>query len=288
MVMLGQGGATVGDALREVWHARDLLIALVTRDIKVRHKQASMGVAWAVLMPVLVVASGSLVRFAMTRVSGAPFSPTEVGAITVKALPWAFFVGVVNFSVASIVGNGNLVTKIYFPREVLPLSSVLTQGFDTAIGTVVLVLVLPFLGAQLSPQLLWVPLVIALMLLLATGLALLLSCANLFFRDVKYLAQVAVTFGIFFTPVFFEPAMLGSRGAALVMVNPVAPLVEALRLAVIEGHNLGAPLTVVRGGAEVLAWHPLYLVWSGALAVLGTAAALRMFHRLQYLFAERI
>ena len=123
---------------------------------------------------------------------------------------WSFFVGALGFATASLIGNSNLVTKIYFPREVLPLSSVAAQGFDTSIGLLTLVVILPFLGVRLHASFVWIPLLLFLLVTFTTGVSMFLSCANLFFRDVKYIVQVVLMFGIFFTPIFFEPAMLGT------------------------------------------------------------------------------
>ena len=93
-------------------------------------------------------------------------------------------------------------------------------------------------------------------MLFTTGVSLFLSCANLFFRDVKYIVQVVLMFGIFFTPIFFEPAMLGPKGAYLAMLNPLTGILEGLRLSVVEGHNLLEPLTVVVKGVPRVAWEP--------------------------------
>jgi ABC-type polysaccharide/polyol phosphate export permease len=274
--------------LREIWDARDLLFQFAARDIQIRYKQAVMGFAWALLMPMLIVGAGVIVRFAMAQVSGEHLDLSDLGGIAVKAVPWAFFVGAVGTATNSLTGNITLVTKIYFPREVLPLAAVGAQAFDSTISALAVAVALPFLGGHLTPAILWTPLLLLLVLVLTIGVCLFLACANLFFRDVKYLVQVVLMFGIFVTPVFFDPAMLGARGSQLVMLNPLAPLLEGLRLSLVAGHNLFQPLTVVQHGVSVVAWSPWWLVYSGVWAVAGLALATTMFHRLQYLFAEYI
>ena len=266
----------------EVWAYRELLYQFTLRDIRIRYKQAVMGFAWAMFLPFLIVLSGMLVRFAMARLSGGELEREVIAVIAVKALPWAFFVGAVGGSNMSLIGNANLVTKIYFPREVLPLSAVLAQTFDTMVGAIALLFVLPFLGVQLSFALLWVPLLAAVLFLLTFGLALFLSSANLFFRDVKYLVSVILTFGIFFTPVFFEPGMFGEVGARLMMLNPVAPILEAMRLSMVDGNSLLAPIYT----DGFLVWSPWYLLYSASWAIVGFVGASLMFHRLEFLFAE--
>lgn len=274
-------------AVREVWGSRELVQQLVLRDIRVRYHQALMGFAWALFMPLMIVLSGTLVRVAMATVSGNALDPAIVGATAVKGIAWAFFAGALGTATQSLLANSALITKLYFPREVLPVSSVLAQTFDTAIGVAAVTLLLPFIGLKLSAALLWVP-VLALLLFLITIVAgLVTSCANLFFRDVKYIVQVLLTFGIFLTPVFFEPVMLGPIGGRLMMLNPISPLIEGFRLAIIEGHNLLVPLVVAnRRGVEVLSWTPWYLVYSAVWALGGLVVSMRVFRRSAVVFAE--
>ena len=280
--------ADIKDATIEVWQHRELLEQLTRRDIKLRYKQAAMGFAWAVFMPCLIVLSGLIVRYAMAQISGATLRESDIANIAIKGVGWAFFVGALGFATASLVGNSNLVTKIYFPREVLPLSSVGAQSFDTSIGLLTLIIVLPFLGVRLHPSLVWVPLLLLLLVLFTTGVSLFLSCANLFFRDVKYIVQVVLMFGIFFTPIFFEPSMLGPRGAQLAMLNPLTGILEGLRLSVVEGRNLLYPISIVIKGVERPVWSPWELVYSAVFAVGAVLVSAMMFRRLQHLFAEYV
>lgn len=280
--------ATLVDTWRDLANYRHLLYQLTLRDIRIRYKQAVMGFAWAILLPILIVLSGIVVRYAMSYLSGTELATDVIAGLAIKAIPWAFFVGAIQFSSGVLIANSNLVTKIYFPREVLPLAAVFAQVFDSAIGGIAVFVVLPLLGVAYGWAALWaIPLLLALLLFTA-GTSLLLSSANLFFRDVKYIVRVVLTFGIFFTPVFFEPEMFGATGAQLMMLNPMAPMLEGLRLAVIEGHDLSQTLVVSGATGDVLAWSPIYLLYVFALAVLGSAAAAVIFHRLEFLFAEYI
>ena len=267
----------------------ELLFELTRRDIRIRYKQALMGFGWAIFMPILVVLSGVLVRFAMSQVSGGGLHSNEVAGIAIKGVAWSFFVGTITFATTSLTSNANLVSKVYFPREVLPLSTLLAQMFDTGIGACALLLFLPFLGVGFSLQLLWVPVIAVILIMLTAGATLFLSCANLFFRDVKYIVQVLLTFGIFFTPVFFEVAMLGPKGAKLAMFNPLAPLLEGLRLATVQHHNLLTPLVETNAhGLLVTAWSPWNLAYSVVWGVLGLFASALLFHRAQAGFAENV
>jgi lipopolysaccharide transport system permease protein len=272
----------------EFWAYRGLAYELTRRDIRVRYKQTVMGFGWAVLMPMLIVLSGALVRFAMAYVSGHHLAVEELAGIAVKAIPWSFFVGSMGFATTSLVGNANLMTKIYFPREMLPLAATLAQSFDSTIGTVALLIVCPLLGVHLGLGLLWAPLIAACIFLYTAGSALLAGCANLFLRDVKYLVQVLLTFGIFFTPVFFEPYMFGPLGARIMMLNPLAPLLEGLRLSVVYNHQLLEPLVVTTAHGPVVAWSPWYLAYSVTCAVVVFLVGLLVFHRAENRFAEYV
>jgi len=272
----------------EVWQHRELLEQLTKRDIKLRYKQAAMGFAWAIFMPCLIVLSGLIIRFAMAQISGQALHPKDIANIAIKGVGWSFFVGALGFATASLIGNSNLVTKIYFPREVLPLSSVAAQGFDTSIGLLTLVVILPFLGVRLHASFVWVPLLLFLLVTFTTGVSMFLSCANLFFRDVKYIVQVVLMFGIFFTPIFFEPAMLGPRGAMLATINPLTGILEGLRLAVVDGRDLLHPIMGMVKGVERQIWNPWELVYSAVCAVSILVGSTLMFRRLQPLFAEYV
>lgn len=281
--------AELREIVQDLWHYRELLYQLTLRDVRIRYKQAIMGFGWALFMPSLIVLSGFLVRIVMAHLSGTTLETSSVAGIAVKAMPWGFFVGAIGFATGSLTGNLNLVTKIYFPREVLPLASVLAMGFDTLIGTAALIAVLPLLGVTLSAALLWVPVLALLVFCFTAGVSLLLSCANLFFRDVKYIVQLLLTFGIFFTPVFFDAVMFGPTGLHIVMLNPLAPLLEGLRLSVVQGHHLLVPLIeTTSSGQQVLVWSPWYLGYSAVWAVLGLLGGAVLFHRAEFLFAEYV
>ncbi|HEV8150463.1 MAG TPA: ABC transporter permease [Gemmatimonadales bacterium] len=266
-------------AAREAWESRELLWQLTRRDVTIRYKQSVMGVAWALLLPGLIVLSGILIRLAMGTVSGHAVQLSELGGVASKSVPWAFFTGAIGFGTGSLLSNSTLITRIYFPREVLPASAVLAQAFDSGIGALALMVALPQLGATLSPALLWVPLLVLLLIAFTLAATLFLSCANLFFRDVKYLVQVLLTFGIFLTPVFFEPALFGPRIGRLIMLNPLSAILEGFRLSIIEGRSLA-----VAHPAEL--WQPAWLLYSALWSLLGLLLAIRYFRRSAAKFAE--
>ncbi len=273
----------LGDIVRDYGRSGDLLRQLVRRDIAIRYKQAVFGFAWAVLVPIAVVLAGLTVRVALASAAGRSVSLAQIAAMTVKSVPWAFFVGCLSTGTPVLVANMTLVTKIYFPREVLCLGSVLAQTFDSAIGLAIVALALPFLGVHIGWTLLWAPVMLLLLWTFSFAAVLMLSCANLFFRDVKYLVQVFLTFGIFVTPVLLDATNYGARGTRIIMLNPVAPMLEGLRLSIVERHNLLEPLVAPQGFAF---WHPWYLVYCAGWALGLLLISSLIFHRAEERFAE--
>jgi lipopolysaccharide transport system permease protein len=264
---------------------RELLVELTRRDLRIRYTQAVMGVVWAILTPLVVALSGWVIRLALSYMSGHPLGRVELAGIAIKAVAWSFFVGALGFGTGSVTANYPLVTKVYFPRQMLPLSSVGTQVIDSAIGAVVLAILLPVFGIGLNSTVVWVPLLALLLVLLTTGFTLLAACANVFFRDARHVVQLITSFGIFFTPVIFNADAFGPSGVPVMMLNPLGPVLEGFRLAVVDGHNLLVPLT---GAGGVVVWTPWFLAWSAAFALVGTAFAALVFHRAEAKFAEYV
>jgi ABC-type polysaccharide/polyol phosphate export permease len=260
--------------LRLLRRHRDLLYMLSRRDVTVKYKQSIMGFLWAILMPLLITSAGVVVKLAMTAATGKNGMFREVLPVAIKAAPWAFFVASIRFSTQSLSSNHNLVTKIAFPRAVFPLSAVASQLFDFMIAALVVVAVAVF-AVSPTVYLLWVPVLLALLIAQVVGLALLLSAANLFFRDIKYLVEVVLTFAIFFTPVFYSVADIVAkfgRSGELLLLNPVAPVLEGLDAVIVGGH---AP-------------DPLWTGYAAGWALLLLIVTPAIFLRLEPRFAESV
>ena len=272
------------EIVSDLSHAKGLIYQLTLRDIRVRYKQAAMGFAWAILSPLLIVSAGVVVRVALLHMAGKSFELSSAVSIVVKGLAWGFFASAIGFATTSLSGNAALITKVYFARETLPLSVILASTFDSLIGTTAMLLVLPFLGWTPSWAVLWVPLLASTLFAFTLGAGLLVSCANLFFRDVRYITQLLITFGIFFSPVYYEPSALGTRWIGPQMLNPLAPILEGLRLSMVDGHNLLQ--SIVRNADGAVIWSPWYLAYSVAWAFAGLIISALIFHRSQFRFAE--
>lgn len=257
--------------LHEIFKYRDLLTMLVLRDIRIRYKQAAMGFIWAIFMPIIAVSAGILIKAAMSIVSGKGFSLAGAESVAVKVLPWTFFINSIRFSVQSLVGNRDLVTKIYFPREVLTFASIIACIFDFIIAGITLIVILTIIKIGTSIFLIWLPLLIVLLILYTSGVGLILATANLFYRDIKYVVEIILMFGIFFTPVFYEAASFG-KWKVFLLINPIGSILEAI-------NNV-----VVLHQAPEIFW----LVYAGVVSVLTFILGLNIFHKSEPYFAESI
>lgn len=231
-----------GPALAELLRYRQLLLSLTWRDLRVRYKQSVLGLAWAVMLPLSLML---VFTFVFTRAIDATSilqvdMPYALFAYT-GLVPWTFFAMGLGGCVNSLTGNRNLVTKVYFPREVFPLSCIASSFVDYLIATSVLVGLLAYFhlsGAwTFTPHwtlLLW-PVVIGVQIVLMVGLGMLLAMANLFYRDVRQIFGVAIQLWMFLSAVVVPVPRDGSLLARLIAANPMVPLIAAHRDCVIHG-----------------------------------------------------
>jgi lipopolysaccharide transport system permease protein len=207
----------------------------------------------------------------MAKVSDKELAMTDLTPVFVKSVAWAFFISSIRAGTHCLIGNANLVTRIYFPKLIFPLAAVLANLFDFAIAACVLVVVLAFMGVTAGLTLLWLPLLILLLVLLTAGLAIFLSAAGLFLRDVKYLVEIFLMFAVFVTPVFYDASTF-DEWQSLLLLNPVAPLLE------------GLSDVVVWRRAPNLAWLSYSAIVSGFIF----CGAVAFFRRVEPSFAECI
>src|SRR5690606_6790947 len=197
------------ETIKKLNGSRELLYLLTWRDIRVRYKQSAMGLLWPRLLPLLIVGAGALVRIAAAKWSNTEVTPEDMASVMIRAVVWAFFISAIRFGTNSLLANSTLVTKIAFPKEVFPIAAVLSSLFDFAVAAAVIVIALLIIGVTPSIQALWMIPLLLVMSMQAIGLTLLLSASNLFYRDIKYLVEVFLTYAIFFTPVLYPVSMMG-------------------------------------------------------------------------------
>jgi len=256
------------EILTEQSEYRELLFQMTKRDLLVRYKQTIMGFGWAIFMPLVNTAVFSVI---FTRV--APLqTPVPYPVFAYCGLwAWNFFASSLRFSVTSLTSNANLVSKVYFPREIFPLSAIFVCLVDFAVGSLVLIAFMLWYHIPAGVQLLWLPVVLAVHLVFTVAIALVLSMANLFYRDVKYLFEIVITVWMFATSVVYPIDRMGGKLGALLRLNPMTPIIDAYRSIIL----LNAP-------------PPSSLVSAAVVACIALAAAWLLFHRSEFAFAESI
>ena len=216
--------------LKKLWHYRDLLFVLTVRDIKVRYKQTVLGVLWVVIQPLLMMIFFTLI---FGRLAGMPSDdiPYPIFAYA-GLLPWTFFSNALNGSANSLVGNSSLITKVYFPRMIIPIASVGAVLIDFLIAFGLLVLLMFYYGIGLSPNILMLPVLAFLTALAAIGAGMWMSALNVKYRDIRYALPFVIQFGMFATPIIYPSTLIPEKWRWFLKLNPLTGIIEAYRSAI--------------------------------------------------------
>lgn len=269
--------------LRTLHRYRELMWMLAWRDIRVRYKHSALGVAWAVVPPaammlVFAFVFGQVVQIDRQKLTGGVAVPYSLFAFS-GLVPWMFFANGLTGAIGSLVANRPLVTKIYFPREVFPLSAILSASVDFAVAMVVLVALavgLHFLpnGWTYEPgwAILCLPVVILAQVMFMAGLGLVLSMANLFYRDVGFLFRSIIQLWMFVTCVVYQLEATSGWKRVIIQLNPMTPIIRGYRSCLIQNTSPFDPAFV---NAAVVSLLVLLVGWS-------------MFRRREFEFAENI
>ena len=223
--------------LRELWDYRELLYFLVWRNVKVRYKQAALGILWVILQPLLTMVVFSIVfgQLAKLPSDGIPYPIFTFTAL----LPWQLFAYAVNESGNSLVANQQLITKVYFPRLIIPISAVLTGLIDFSVSFFVLLALMFYYRIFPTLALFTLPLFILLAIATAFAVGLWLSALNVRYRDVRYVIQFFTQFWLFVTPVAYSASLIPERWRVLYGLNPMTGGVEGFRWALLgRGRDL--------------------------------------------------
>jgi lipopolysaccharide transport system permease protein len=243
--------------LGELWAYRELLYFMVWRDIKVRYKQTVLGVAWAVIQPFLTMMVFSLFfgRLAKVPSDGVPYPIFSYAAL----VPWNFFANGLSQSSDSLVGNANLLKKVYFPRLAIPIGAVLSGVIDFTIAFAVLAAMMLYYGIVPTIHSLWLPSFLLLALVTSLGVGLWLSALNVEFRDVRYVVPFIVQFWMFATPIAYPSSLLSEPWRTVYGLNPMAGVVEGFRWALVGTRTSPGPMLAASAAAA------LVILASGAL-----------------------
>jgi lipopolysaccharide transport system permease protein len=242
--------------LGELWAYRELLYFFVWRDIKVRYKQTALGAAWAIIQPffTMVVFSVFFGRLAKLPSDGVPYPVFTYCAL----VPWTYFATALTMSSNSLVDHARLITKVYFPRLLVPAASVLAGLVDLAIAAIVLVAMILYYGIAPGPAVLLLPGFVLLAAATALGVGLWLSALNVEYRDVRYTVPFLVQFWLFLTPVAYSSSLVPPQWRALYGLNPMTGVVEGFRWALLGKEPPGALLLVSIASVAVLLFGGLF------------------------------
>jgi len=228
---------------RELWSYRELVYFLTWRDIKVRYKQTALGVIWAVLQPLsmMVVFSVFFRRLAGVSSDGIPYPLFTLTAL----LPWQLFSRAITESTNSLVTDQKLITRVYFPRIIVPITSTLAALVDFLITSVLLAGLVIWYGIPIHPQIVWVPFFLILMMITALGVGFWLSALNVEYRDVAYTIPFLNQFWFFLTPVVYSSTVVPEKWRTLYGLNPLAGVIEGFRWAVLGTGERPSPMVGV-------------------------------------------
>jgi lipopolysaccharide transport system permease protein len=256
--------------LTELIGARELLFTWTMRDFKVRYSQSILGAAWAILQPLslMIVYSILFSVFIQVPTEGIPYPVFAYTAL----LPWTLFANSLNSAIPSLVSNMNLVSKIHFPREVLPLSAIMVSFIDFLIASSIFVLMLLFYRVPVGPVILLLPLVLLIQIILTFGISLLASAVNVFYRDVRFVVPLALQIWMYLSPIIYPVTLVPERLRPFYLLNPMAVLIDTYRRTILFNQMPDWP----------------YLGLAALVSVSLTVVAYRYFKRAEREFADVI
>jgi len=232
--------------LGELWRHRELLYFLTWRDVKIRYKQAVLGVLWAFIQPFLTMVIFSIIFGGLAKIDSEGF-PYPI-FLYAGLLPWQFFAGAVNRSGQSIVGGANLITKVYFPRLIMPVASVGAALVDFGISFGILIGMMVYYQMIPTLSMLMVPPLVLVTILSALGVGMLVSALNAAYRDFRHALPFLVQIWMYLTPVVYPVTLIPERFRWMILLNPMAGVVDAYRSAILgkpfEWGNLGISLGI--------------------------------------------
>jgi lipopolysaccharide transport system permease protein len=236
--------------LSELWEYRELLYFLVWRDVKVRYKQTVLGAAWAIIQPFMSMVVFSLFfgKLAKMPSDGIPYPLFAFAAL----VPWSFFANGLSQSSNSLVGSAHLITKVYFPRLVVPISSVISGIVDFVLAFVVLLGMMLYFRIFPTINVVWLPFLLLLAFVTALGVGMWFSALNVEFRDVRYVIPFLTQFWMFATPIVYPSSLLSEPWRTIYGLNPMVGVVEGFRWALLGTQTAPGPIVIVSSLASLV------------------------------------
>jgi lipopolysaccharide transport system permease protein len=268
-VALSRLAGDVKEIVGEQYEYRELLYQMTRRDLLLRYKQTVMGLGWAIFMPLVNTAVFSVI---FTRVAPLETNVPYPLFAYCGLLCWNFSASSFRFAVTSLTSNSNLVTKVYFPREIFPISAVIVSLIDFAVGSSVLIALMIFYRVPPTAAIAALPLVLFVHVMFTISISLLLAMANLFYRDVKYLFEIVITIWMFLSAVLYPVSQVTGLTGRIMAANPMTPILEAYRDVLIRGRFPD----------------PVWFSTTAAVSIAMLVIAWIVFHRAESDFAENV
>lgn len=234
MQLIIEPGLASANYWRDLWRYRELMAFLAWRDLAVRYKQTAIGVAWAIIRPALTMMVFVLFRRLVGIERGAV---PDVLLVLAAVLPWQFFSNALTESSTSLINNTNLISKVYFPRLIVPIAAVATAFVDFLITLALLAVVMAWIGFAPGWTLLALPFYAALAFGLSTGAGLLLAALNVEYRDFRYIVPFVIQVGLFISPIAFASTNMPARWRGLYSLNPLVGIIDGFRWSILGGRT---------------------------------------------------
>jgi lipopolysaccharide transport system permease protein len=245
-----EAGKSEKNYWQDIWRFRELFYILTWRDIKVRYKQTVIGAAWSIIRPVLTMVVFTVL---FSKIAKLPSEGDAPYAIMVFAamLPWQFFSNALSESSGSLVGNANLISKVYFPRLIIPASAVITSFVDFLISFSILILMM--IGYQYAPdwKIVLLPLFLVLAFFSAFGIGLWLTALNVKYRDFRYIIPFIVQFGLYISPVGFSSSIVPEKWRLLYSLNPMVGVIDGFRWCILGESSIYIPGLLLSIGVTI-------------------------------------
>jgi lipopolysaccharide transport system permease protein len=243
-------GGTRSEWISELWHFRELLYFLAWRDVKVRYKQAAFGAAWAIIQPLFTML---IFTFFFGRMANIPTGGIPYPLFFYTTLvAWTYFAGTLGQGGNSLVSNASLITKIYFPRILLPASSALSSLMDFGVGSSFLIVMLVYYRIKLTWTILLWPLAVLDMLIVTLGISMLLAALNVRYRDIKHVIPFMIQLGLWVSPVLYPASFISPRWRPLLALNPLSAVMESFRACLFPDRQVDWTFMATSVGASLV------------------------------------
>lgn len=265
-----ESGKADSNYFKDLWVYRELFYILSWRDIKVRYKQTILGAAWSIIRPVLTTIIFTIVFSKIAKLQN-PGNAPYILMVYAGMLPWQFFSNALSESSGSLIGNANLITKVYFPRLIIPASAVITSMVDFLISFLILIVLMIIFQFTPSWQILFLPFFVILVFMLAFGAGLYLTALNVKYRDFRYIIPFIIQFGLYITPVGFSSNIIAEKWRFLYDLNPMVGIIDGFRWCIL---------------GESINMHSLIV--SIMITILFLIIGFRYFRKMEKTFADNI